>query len=177
MGTTQAPADVMAALGLEVTSEFVPFSQSRNRGEKSPSLNWRVTLHKGGREVLTTDYMAGCGHCPSYRPSVYQSSDSAIATRWECENGRKANMRYSLGVVGGGKPILPNPVDVLYSLVSDSDVLDYGSFEDWAECFGYDTDSRKAEAIWKSCIEMALKLRGAIGDVGLSQLREAFQDY
>jgi hypothetical protein len=34
-----------------------------------------------------------------------------------------------------------------------------------------------AEAIYNACIDIALKLRSAIGESGLSELREAFQDY
>ena len=58
--------DTAAKLGLTMTADFVPWSLSRNAGEKDPSLNWKITLHKDGRPFLTTDYMAGSGHCPSY---------------------------------------------------------------------------------------------------------------
>lgn len=157
---------VAAQLGLTMKVVFVPFSQSRSKGEKSPSLNWLVTLAKGGREFLTTDYMAGCGHCPSHQQRATVDTDKAV--RFECENGKSAR---------NALPILPDLADVLYSLVSDADVIDAGGFEDWASNYGYDTDSRKAEATYRDCLEAALKLRGAIGDEGLRQLREALQDY
>lgn len=73
--------------------------------------------------------------------------------------------------------IMPDPVDILYSLAMDSDVLNYGTFEDWASEFGYDTDSRSAESVYRACLEIALKIRVAIGEDGLERLREAFQDY
>jgi hypothetical protein len=56
---------------VDITAEFVPWSQSRNREEKDDrgnprrSLNWRVTLKIRGRDVLATDYGAGIAHCPS----------------------------------------------------------------------------------------------------------------
>lgn len=57
--------------GITVRAAFVPFSQSRNaKPDPKPgdlSLNWKVTLLKDGREVLTTDYQAGIGHAPSYK--------------------------------------------------------------------------------------------------------------
>src|SRR5262245_61006775 len=79
---------VAAELKLTMTAEFVPFSKSRNKAEKIPSLNWVVMIRRDGREVLTTDYMAGSGHCPSYK----QTRDSIAAQKvaWECEHGRQA---------------------------------------------------------------------------------------
>jgi len=68
--TTLTPAErieaAMKELGLSLSYKFVPFSQSRNKAEKQPSLNWIITLTKGSQS-LTTDYGAGCGHCPSYK--------------------------------------------------------------------------------------------------------------
>jgi hypothetical protein len=77
----------------------------------------------------------------------------------------------------GAKTIMPDKLDVIYSLISDSDAIEYGSFEEWAENFDYETDSRKAEAIYRTCLEFGLKLRRALGDKALTELREAFQDY
>lgn len=155
------PSEAIAAYELDVTSTFVPFSQSRN-ANKHRSLNWRITLTKSGRDVLTTDYGVGCGRCPSYKGYVTQDVVD------ECETGRARVRR---------KPILPNTVDVIASLVLDADVLNYPTFEEWAQSFGYDDDSRKAEATYRACLSHALALRGAVGDVGLRTLQEAFQDY
>lgn len=172
------PLEAMTALELDVTAVFVPFSQSRNAHEEHHSLNWRVTLTKSGRAVLTTDYMAGCAHCPSYKQSSYKTVDGNAAVREECETGRAVRWRSeSLGLFAHGAPILPNTVDVLYSLVLDADVINYSTFEEWANEFGYDPDSRKAEATYRACLQHALALRGAVGDDGLRTLQEAFQDY
>jgi hypothetical protein len=159
------PQEVITDLGLGIKSTFVPWSQSRNRAENNPSLNWKVTLTRNGRDVLSTDYMAGMAHAPSYKQGVL-TVDRYKAIANECESGRS---RLTL--------ITPKPADVLYSLVMDSDVLDSSGFEEWAKNLGYDPDSRKAEAIWKVCLDIALKLRAAIGEDGLTKLREAFQDY
>lgn len=185
MTDTRNPGDLQATidrLGLTTTSQFVPFSASRNAAEKFPSLNWKVTLLCNGREVLTTDYMAGSAHAPSYKqtlgrdPQEKRDRDSRVA--WECENGRPApkfgNLRNR---AIGPATIEPKASDVIYSLVMDSDVLDSGGFESWASDHGFDADSRKAEAIYRACLDIALKLRAAIGDAGLSALRDAFQDY
>lgn len=166
----------MESLGLSVRAEFVPFSQSRNAKPSARtaemSLNWRVTLVKDGRDILTTNYSAGIAHCPSYKGGK-MSVDTAEAIRRECETGRK----YSDLGVKKTAPILPKSEDVIYSLIMDSDVLNYSNFEDWAGDMGYDSDSRKAESIYRACLEIALKLRNGLGESGLATLRNAFQDY
>lgn len=172
--------DVMTELDLTVHAEFVPWSRSRDyqagAGPDKRSLNWRVTLRRHGRDVLTTDYSAGIGHCPSYRPSARWTLDYAAAIEHETENGRVA---YAPGALRptAGKPILPDPTDIVASLAMDSDVLDHGTFESWAADAGYDTDSRKAEATYRACLELALRLRAALGDADLTALRDAASWY
>ena len=182
------PQDFIAEYKLRMKAEFIPFSQSRNRKEKSPSLNWRVTILRDGREVLTTDYGAGYGHCPAYKAAVPNSiNGSAVYKRQikeqaialECETGKPSKYGFSgdVYVMTGRPTILPSLPDVLYSLVVDASVLDHSSFEDWASDFGYDTDSRAAEKIYRACLEIALKLRAALGEAGLQAAQRAFQDY
>lgn len=210
-------ADAMAALGLTVESVFVPFSNSRNAGNDHKSLNWKVSLLRQGRPVLTCDYSAGVASCPGYavkaapveflrvdryRAKPYPSGSNyrsetpaerlagyrAALCAAECESGFA--MRYSQWGRGsfetiGGRPgssaklapIKPDSCDVMASLVLDSSVLDSAGFEDWAAEFGYDTDSRSAEAIYRACLEHALALRAAIGDSGLEALKTALENY
>jgi hypothetical protein len=190
------------AIGLTMTATFVPFSQSRNAkpadsmlASSSPqgletkpwsSLNWRVTLHLDGRAILETDYSQGEGHAPAYKLKTdgtrYGESLKAKAIAAEIETGRVhlfgEGVMYRDGIRDTRKPIDPPPLaDVLYSLASDASVLDAGGFEAWAEDLGYSTDSRKAEASYRACLEIALKLRAAIGEEGLTALREASEGY
>lgn len=190
---------VMAELGLTVEAEFVPFSQSRNKAEKHRSLNWRVTLKRNGRDVITTDYSAGAAHCPSYNAKVPHNWNrparmwQGMVCEWECENGFKAAFS-GLGSFGefsaarerrkigdefrnARVPIMPEAADVVWSLVLDADVLNYRGFSDWAGNFGYDDDSIKAKSLYDACMEIALQLRGAIGEAGMEKLAEAGQDY
>lgn len=182
-------------------------AKPREDGKVWRSLNWRVTINRGRPDingpgpgpttqvVLTTDYSAGDGHTPSgkrRKPFGVSKSDRDLEhmIAWECEHGRPAGgarFNHSGGPDGrgawegyakpGGKPLLPDFADVLSSLVMDSDVLEVGGFEEWARDLGYDTDSRKAEETYRACLEIALKLRAAIGDAGLQALRDAAQDY
>ena len=173
------PTEAIAALGLTYSAEFVPFSKSRN-AKANPKinelgLNWRVTVRKGARS-LTTDYGAGIAHIPGYKYQARMSVDEADAIRTACELGTTREL---------GAPSLPRqaPIpapkfaDVLHCLVSDSEVIDCATFEEWASDLGYDPDSLTAERVYKACLEIALKLRAMVGDTGLAQLRDAFQDY
>lgn len=171
--------ELIGNLELAVIPKFVPCSQSRNAGEKMPSLNWKITLQCRGRDLFTVDYNAGMGHAPSYKN--WKSGGSALqhdAIVFECENGRPARIAPGGTVYADARQtILPDTIDVIYSLVSDADAIEYPSFEDWASNFGYEPDSRKAEKIYRQCLEIGLALRSALGEANLLKLREAFQDY
>lgn len=171
---------VIAKHGLTVESVFIPWSQSRNAGEKNPSLNWKVTLKQNGRKILTTDYGAGMGHAPSYKQSFKRDPENERLVLAECENGGKARYMASMDYVAvpqSAKGTLkPESRDVIYSLLLDSEVLDAGGFEEWASTFGYDEDSRSAEATYNACMKIALQFR-RIGESVIEELREVFQDY
>lgn len=169
-------ATLIARLGLTMTAEFVPLSKSRNAGHWE-SINWRVTLTRrrppGASDLsITTDYAQGIGHLPKAfkvdaRRTVYLQDQIDYAL--ETGSGGGAPL--------GGKLKPPSIEEVLYSLLMDGNAIDYPSFEDWAEETGYSGDSRKAEAIYRKCLETGLKLRAMIGDAALAELTEAFQDY
>lgn len=175
--------------GLSIKSEFIPFSKSRNAepgkdGKSWRSLNWRVTLQRVSlvepgtvRDIITTDYSAGVAHCPAYRADVktFGHRNSVMrhdAIAFEIEHGRSFGHFASRGFGD-----MPDTVDVIASLVRDADVLDVGSFEEWAADLGLDPDSRKAEATYRACLEIALKLRAGLGETALAELREAASDY
>jgi hypothetical protein len=177
---------IVACLGLTVSSVFVPFSVSRNAKPgaraRDMSLNWKVTVKRANRDVLTCDYGAGIAHAPSYQAKCHGAPHVMTtyrddALRAECETGRAHDRSGSIAFIKGGRALEPKALDVLYSLINDASVLDHGSFESWAGDYGYDTDSRSAEATYRACLAHALALRNAIGEAGLSELQEAFQDY
>jgi len=161
---------VLDKYNLTVDSVFVPFSRSRNSAEKNPSLNWVVTLKQNDKKILSTDYMAGCGHCPSYkqRETIYSHEHVLL----ECEKGYTSTSEWGFFK----KPILPDTQDVIYSLLIDSDVLDYPTFEEWSNEFGYDSDSRSGEKLYNDCMKIALQFR-RIGESVISELRDVYQNY
>jgi hypothetical protein len=173
---------LIADLKLSVNATFVPWSQSRNKIANPKlsdySLNWKVTLLQDGREILTTDYSAGIAHCPSYAGHIrYASSDAGQKVIYECEHGKRARNLENSGYISGRGVITPDTTGVIWSLVQDTDALNYNTYEEFADSLGYDADSRKGEAIYRVCLETALRLRNGLGEANLTKLQEAGQDY
>lgn len=178
-------AFILDRMGVTLSAVFVPFSQSRNKNEKSPSLNWRVTLRYGGRDVIETDYSQGAAHCPAYNKPI-KFSDGKI-DRWatnraietECETGRRTvaiNNGSGYFSVSKARISPPHVVDVFYSLLLDASALDAGGFPEWCADMGMDDDSISARKMYDACIETAVKLRAAFGEKTLSDLRDLFQE-
>lgn len=167
------------SLNLEYMATFVPFSMSRSakpiKSVSDYSINWKVFLKKGYKH-LETDYMQGIGHLPK---NMQPKGSNRLSLAEEktllhgVEHGKMA-IGYRLGTRNLPKPDL---LDILYCLVMDADVLNCSSFEEWADNFGYDTDSRNALKTYEACLENALALRAMIGNDALEKLSELYSDY
>lgn len=167
--------DLIAESGLSIRAQFVPFSESRNKKGKQPSLNWRITVQHNGLALFVCDYSAGSAHCPAHnnkrRWSPVERRD-AIAL--ECEKGRAVQLfMASLSMPKYGEAIEPNARDVISSLLRDCDAIDFRSFEDWCAEYGFDADSREARKTYDECIARAVALRAAVGSAMFDKLREA----
>lgn len=169
---------ILAAMKINAESVFVPFSRSRNSAEKSPSLNWRVTLFYRGRDVIETDYTQGSAHCPAYKKPVkfpggntdQYATKKAIDS--ECETGKRASRLNANGKKIEG----PDVVDVLHSLLLDSNAaLNARDFADFAAYMGMDDDSISAKKIYYDCLAIALKMRAAFGEKTITELSELFE--
>jgi hypothetical protein len=174
---------------ITLQAKFVPWSQSRNfdpanvKHPENKSLNWKVTLLYRNRPVIETDYMAGIGHSPAYKDArkigrgVSLGCEAAINGEVETGYRHKYNEAMDWTEPKRKELLLPDTCDVIHSLLLDGNAIDHPSFEDWASDFGYDTDSRKAETMYRACLDIGLKLRASLGDELLRELRDAFQDY
>ena len=168
--TKQQPETAQAfcdSLKVPYAAQFVPQSLSRNADSEHKSLNWAISF--GG---LQTDYMQGIGHLPGYNFGNRSVSYQDRVRDFACEQGLQVSSEWPHRV---GKKLAPPLLrDVLYSLVMDSDVLDYPCFAEWAEAFGYDSDSIAAKDVYEACLRNALRLRQLID---LDKARAAFEDY
>lgn len=192
-------AAAIAKHNITLKSVFIPFSQSRNKAEKNPSLNWKVTLLANGREIVTTDYMAGSGHCPANNRKfndkvTWQEKAARVQTmiEFEVENGfeSKTQVNFSRVIYASKRStfdhenqrnvyhkIEPDIKSVVACLITDSDVLNYRNFAEWAENYGYSADSIKDKALYDECMSTALNLRAGLSESVLNELKDAAVDY
>lgn len=156
-----------------LTTKFIPFSLSRNSEEKTKSLNWKITISSSTGKY-TSDYTKGIGHLP-YKKNQFlnlnsyqrKSINDAIDFASETGVAKKLTIVGKDIHFGFGNFEFPTPTikEVLESLVLDSNVKDYLSFESWASDFGFNTDSRVSEKIYKDCQRTAEGLANVLGCV------------
>lgn len=90
--------------------------------------------------------------------------------RLDDENNVRATMEVPFSQ-GSGHTNAPTAADVLDCLASDvQGVENTHNFEDWAGEYGYDTDSRKAEAIYKTCLVQAKELKSFLSGAAYKEL-------
>lgn len=91
--------------------------------------------------------------------------DSADMTHWRCAlyfQGRRMSVTFSMGQSHKGRP--PRIGEVLDCLRLDAAGYENaGGFEQWAPEYGYDTDSRKAERIYRNVARRVGKLGDLLG--------------
>lgn len=121
-------------------------------------LNWKFFLLRG-KENFSCAYSQGIGHIPARhplgRPFVRNKQDISEI----CDRGHGLN-----------KPRLQ---DILSCLQLDCSVRNYTLFEDWADEYDYDRDSREAERIYNACLKTYRELRQCLG----RELFEVFANY
>lgn len=117
------------------------------------------------------EYSMGVGHAKMERFKgkenttamwKFQMPDEWIYALEHINNGRQLKDKKLVAQVACrvGRDIRPNVADVVASACRDyMSANQAGDFESWCGEFGYDTDSRKAESIYRACIEISGKLR------------------
>ena len=84
---------------------------------------------------------------------LFKNGQKEASFDWKQGIGHVIKNKYSNNVI----PKKPNPGEMLARICSES--LDCReSFEEWAATFGYDSDSRKAEAVYNACKRNSEKL-------------------
>ena len=74
--------------------------------------------------------------------------------------------------------LVPSLADVIYQLLLDGEAyFNPYPFEEWAKEFGYDPDSRKAEAIFRVCDETGRALARCVPSEILAKAREILKDF
>lgn len=137
------PVVLLATLATLIESEI--FSMNFQEFiEKNPSLSMEVAEIDRRYDGSDSKWGAGATHW-------------GVVLRWRidrfhADSGVRSHaLEYSMGSAHVGGPQLD---DILQCLHTDASCAsDCGSFESWADDFGYDSDSRKAESIYKACLK------------------------
>jgi len=107
------------------------------------------------------------------RPDSSEWSRDADHWKVKLRYGKRSmSFYYSKGSGHHGEE--PTVSEVLCCLAIDASTTDNAaSFEEWADEFGFDRDSRKAEKTWKSCTKQNASLKRVLGDDLYTALLEA----
>ncbi len=152
-----------------------------------PCIAYDITLRFKDKTVISTQYKLGVGHVEwsKARPDSFamQWSIDEQSLLYTLERHPRAvlkdkqahaNVAAKLARKQGVKPGL---ADVMHSLLLDGEpFFNAQSFEDWADEFGYDKDSRKAEATYRECDATGRKLAANVPAETLAKVRELVQD-
>ena len=157
---------ILSNVGVTFAAKFIG-ATTRDKWECD---EWRCTFDKGGA-AESFEFFTGIGHRKPNPSPMAQASARSLAKvskrmiAWHDHYKRWPDIAQA-----------PHPADVLTSLVLDSSAIGQ-SFESWCSDFGYDSDSRKAEGIYRACQQNADKFARVFDHVAREALTEALQDY
>jgi hypothetical protein len=107
--------------------------------------------------VITLDIIEG----PEYKHDADGWEHQAYTVQLK-RGTRRLTTPWRQGMALTGRP---DPADVLSSLMLDASGYENAeTFEEWAADYGFDADSRKAEALYKQVGTLTRKLKRFLGD-------------
>ncbi len=150
--------------GLEYTARQVPGKQDKE------SKNWQIAWKVGFKKTtipnqgatMETDFYQGIGHHPKYNHRTFRLVINHDAIVGDAQRG-----------TGGEKP---TPAAVLSCLIMDARAGSQ-TFQSWADEFGCDTESRKAENIYKACQVIADELAKVFNGTKIEKLSAILAQY
>jgi hypothetical protein len=109
-----------------------------------------------------------------------ESTDGWDHDAWSCtfrKSGEQGSLTFDYRMGLGLQGNEPKPAEVMDALLSDAVSYDgVASFEEWATEYGYDTDSRRAEGMYRACGETSRRLRTYLGTDVFDALVNAERD-
>lgn len=138
----------------------------------------------GTKNVYLTSYGVGEGIVERWARETDARSATPIDIGCGARITRSSALRGSWRTLAGrawleaiAPKYMPEPADVLQCLALDAQsAQNSGSFDAWASDLGYDTDSRKAEGIYRACCDEAIKLQRWLGLERYAQLLDCTEE-
>lgn len=134
--------------------------------------------HGASKKAFQTDYSGGIK--AFWGEKMKKATKTILRGDFHVECLAKNRTLYADVEAETCKRILPfmewKKEDILHSLVMDSDCLDMG-FEEWADNYGFNPDSRRAENTFRACQEQARNMLKLVDRQELVTLRDFFADY
>lgn len=108
-------------------------------------------------------------------------SDMPGASHWLCTFDRDSKGGFDLEFTqGAAHKSAPDELTVLGCLMSadwvDESEFNESDFEHWCDSLGYESDSRKAESIYRACIEQSKAVRDCFTASEIDDLRELLSE-
>lgn len=105
-----------------------------------------------------------------------QVSDLPGASHWFCTFDRGGKAGFSVEFTqGAGHKSAPDELTVLECVMADlvdESEFNESEFDYWCDSLGYESDSRKAESIYRTCIEQSNDVRDCFTAGEIDDLRE-----
>lgn len=150
-----------------------------------PHIAYEVELSHNGRAFFTGPYKLGVGHVKPTDEDANRCANAelgAFVRAWihkpHANFIDKQKQADAAAYLAKLQAVTPKLDDVMHSLLMDGAAyFDGAAFEDWCGDYGYDSDSRKAESIWRACDDTGRKLLRALGQETTDRLREWASNY
>ena len=124
---------------------------------------WNVSIVTK-KETFSFEYKTGVG----LRKNWYDRNGMQTPKNWE---------DLILGQAKGEKkPVSPTIEDIFYSILLDSEAGEY-NFEDWADTFGFSSDSIEALNIYKACLVHYKMVRALFTKEEVDTMKEFYVNY
>lgn len=187
--TTEAKSITPEQAGLTLAVLSGPRGEVR---DDWPCIGYTVEVSNARRQVIWTGpYYLGVGHVKPYPYGTV----GTLATKFTPDE-ENCSHHWARGAVFKKEPkamqlqastaaklaqyqkVAPKLDDVCHSILSDGAAFFDGErFEEWCANYGYDTDSRKAEATWRACDDIGRALARGLSRDELDGLRQWASNY
>jgi len=171
--------EFIKSIGLTMECQYIGIKTEKDKGPEGKPVEhtmdeWSCTLSRD-KQSMTIPFKQGLAHRKTTSRSIIKAFGyghgltSKQVKQYERESYKMKPEKW----IAMSEPVAPELDNVLDCLRSDSECWENSrNFEDFCSELGYDTDSRKAESIYKACGEIAKELKFLLGSDNYKKLLE-----